>query len=184
MAKDVSRAADIIDRIRSLYTRGVQSRQLVDVNETIEQMIVLVQDETGRYSISIHTDLAQDLPKVMADRVQVQQVLMNLMLNGIEEMQDVRSPRELAISSRPEENGHVRVSISDSRVGLPGEAADQIFKAFFTTKPKGTGMGLAISRSIIESHGGLLWASANSERGATFHFTLSIHVAPSPPPVG
>jgi signal transduction histidine kinase len=135
-------------------------------------MIVLLRSEASRYSISIHSDLVSDLPKVAADRVQLQQVFMNLMLNGIDAMKDRDTGGELTIQSRQNENGQLLISVGDTGAGLRPEQAEQIFKAFFTTKPQGTGMGLPISRSIIESHGGRLWATANSDRGATFQFTL------------
>jgi signal transduction histidine kinase len=112
----------------------------------------------------------------MGDRVQLQQVLMNLMLNSIDAMKDVDGTRELTIKSQRAENEHILVSVSDTGVGLPQEQADQIFNAFFTTKAQGTGMGLSISRSIVESHGGRLWAAADSGRGATFHLTLPTKV--------
>jgi signal transduction histidine kinase len=139
-------------------------------------MIVLLRSEAGRYSISIRIELAEDLPKVMADRVQLQQVLMNLMLNGIDAMKETGSGSELAIKSETDD-GQLLISISDTGVGLPPEQGDQIFRAFFTTKDNGTGMGLPISRSIIESHGGRLWGTSSSGRGATFHFTLPATVA-------
>jgi signal transduction histidine kinase len=138
-------------------------------------MSVLLQHEAIRYSISIRAELAADLPQVLADRVQLQQVLMNLMLNGIEAMKDMNPAGELTIKSQ-QENNHLLISVSDTGVGLAPEQADQIFKAFFTTKPQGTGMGLPISRSIIESHGGRLWPTANAGRGATFHLTLPSEV--------
>jgi signal transduction histidine kinase len=144
---------------------------LVDVNEVIREMSVLLQHEATRCSISIRAELAPDLPQVLADRVQLQQVLMNLMLNGIEAMKDMTPAGELTIKSRHDDN-HLLISVSDTGVGLSPDQADQIFKAFFTTKPQGTGMGLAISRSIIDSHGGRLWPTANAGRGATFHLTL------------
>jgi signal transduction histidine kinase len=146
---------------------------LVDVNELVNEMLVLLRSEAGRHSIRLRTDLAVKLPKVTADRVQLQQVLMNLMLNGIDAMKDVDGTRELAIKSQRAENEQLQVSVSDTGVGLPPQQADQIFNAFFTTKPDGSGMGLRISRSIVESHGGRLWAAANSPRGANFYFTLS-----------
>ena len=167
MVTDVTLAADIIDRVRSLYRRGTPQRELVDVNEIIREMIVLLDDMANRNRISIRTDLDVGLPRATADRVQLQQVLMNLMPNGIEAMKDTGG--ELAITSKRTEDGELLIAVSDSGIGLPLE---RIFLAFFTTKPQGTGMGLAISRSIIESHGGRLWASANTERGATFQFTL------------
>src|SRR6266436_5075012 len=172
MVKDATRAADIISRIRLLFEKVSPQRELVDVNEVIREMIVLLRSEATRHSISVQTELASDLPQVMGDRVQLQQVLMNLLLNGIDAMKDVDTTRELIINSLPAKNGHVMVSISDTGVGLPAQQAEQIFDAFFTTKPHGTGMGLRISRSIIESHGGRLWAADNTPRGASFCFTL------------
>src|SRR2546426_1894255 len=172
IVKDATRAADIISRIRLLFQKSTPERELVDVNEVIREMIVLLRGEATRYSISIRTELAADLPQVMGDRVQLQQVMMNLMINGTDAMKDVDGARELAITSQPADNGEFLVSVSDTGVGLPVPQAYQIFNAFFTTKPHGTGMGLSISRSIVESHGGRLWAKGNSPRGATFCFTL------------
>src|ERR1700688_3389200 len=176
LVKDVTRAADIIGRISSLFKKGALQRELVDVNELIREMIVLLRSEANRYSISIRIELAEDLPKVMADRVQLQQVFMNLMLNGIDAMKGMTGHGELTIKSETTDVT-VLVSVSDTGVGLPAEQAEQIFKAFFTTKDNGTGMGLPISRSIIESHGGRLWATGASGRGATFQFTLPATVA-------
>jgi PAS domain S-box-containing protein len=176
LVKDVTRAADIIGRISSLFKKGALQRELVDVNELIREMIVLLRSEASRYSISIRTELAEGLPKVMADRVQLQQVFMNLMLNGIDAMKETSGGSELAIKSETDD-GQLLISVSDTGVGLPPEQGDQIFKAFFTTKDNGTGMGLPISRSIIESHGGRLWATGASGRGATFQFTLPATVA-------
>jgi PAS domain S-box-containing protein len=171
IVKDVTRAADIMSRISSLFKKEALQRELVDVNELIREMIVLLRSEANRYSISIRTELAEDLPTVMADRVQLQQVFMNLMLNGIDAMKETTREGELTITSQVE-HGHVQVSVSDNGVGLRPEQADKIFKAFFTTKDNGTGMGLPISRSIIESHGGHLWATGVPGSGATFQFTL------------
>ena len=171
--KDATRAADIIKRIRLMFKKGAPQEELVDVNEAVGEIIVLLRNEADRYSVSIRTDLAADLPKVRVDPVQLQQVFMNLMLNGIEAMKDVNAARELTIKSERADNSHLLISVSDTGVGLAPEQADQIFNAFVTTKPDGTGMGLAISRSIVESHGGRLWATTNSGPGATFHFTLA-----------
>ena len=171
MVKDVTRAADIISRISLLFKKGSLRQELVDVNEVIREMIVLLGSEANRYAISIRIELAEDLPKVMADRVQLQQVFMNLMLNGIDAMKGTTGEGELTIKSEADD-GQVLVSVSDTGVGLPLEQAEQIFKAFFTTKDNGTGMGLPISRSIIESHGGHLWATGVLGSGATFQFTL------------
>jgi PAS domain S-box-containing protein len=176
MVKDVARAADIISRIGLLFQKGAPQRELVDVNEVIREMFVLLYSEANRYSIPIRTELAEGLPKVMADRVQLQQVFMNLMLNGIDAMKGTTGGRELAIKSEAGD-AQLLISVSDTGVGLPPEQADQIFRAFFTTKDNGTGMGLPISRSIIESHGGRLWAVDNSGPGTTFQFTLPTTVA-------
>jgi signal transduction histidine kinase len=145
---------------------------LLDVNEVIQEMIGLLRSEASRYSISIHGELADDLPKTMADRVQLQQVMMNLMLNAIEAMKDMSPVGELTIRSQHDDNRQLLISVNDTGPGLQPEEAEQIFNAFFTTKPKGTGMGLTISRSIVESHGGRLWVTATSGSGATFQFTL------------
>jgi C4-dicarboxylate-specific signal transduction histidine kinase len=174
VVKDAVRASDIISRIRSLFKKGASQRELVDVNEVIREMIVLLRSQATRYSISMRTELPDDLPQIMGDRVQLQQVLMNLMINGIEAMKDVNGRRELAIKSQRAEDEQLMVSVSDTGEGLPSQQADQIFNAFFTTKPHGTGMGLRISRSIVESHGGRLWAADNPPRGARFHLTLPV----------
>jgi PAS domain S-box-containing protein len=172
MAKDAKRAAEIIGRIRLLFKKGASQRELVDVNEVIREMIVLLLSEVTRYSILVRPELAEDLPQIMGDRVQLQQVMMNLMMNSIDAMKDMDGKRELIIKSQRAENEELIVSVSDTGVGLPPQQADQIFNAFFTTKVQGTGMGLRISRSIIESHGGRLWAADRSPHGASFCFTL------------
>ena len=171
IVKDATRAAEIISRIRMLFKKGTPERELVDVNELVREMIVLLRSEAARYSISVRTELAQDLPQIMGDRVQLQQVIMNLFTNGVDAMRDVEGMRELAIKSQRAENDQLLVLVSDTGVGLPPQK-DQIFNAFFTTKAYGTGMGLAISRSIVESHGGRLSAGDNSPRGASFYLTL------------
>jgi PAS domain S-box-containing protein len=171
VVKDATRAAEIISRIRTLFKKGTLERELVDVNEVIREMIVLLRNDATQYSISVRTELAQDLPQIMGDRVQLQQVIMNLINNSVDAMKDVEGMRELAIKTLQSENEHLLLSVSDTGVGLPAQK-DQIFNAFFTTKVYGTGMGLAISRSIVESHGGRLWADDNSPRGASFYLTL------------
>src|SRR5437588_3482792 len=170
IVKDANRAADIISHIRQLFRKGGPERELVDVNEVIREMFVLLRNEANRYSISIRIDCASDLPEVMADRVQLQQVFMNLMLNAIDAMKTINMQRELTIKSESAESDRVLISIIDTGTGLPAQRTNQIFDAFFTTKAHGTGMGLSISRSIIESHGGRLWATSNSPRGACFSF--------------
>ncbi len=159
IVKDATRAAGIISRVRLLFKKGTSQRELADVNEIIREMIVLLRSEATRYNITVRMELAQ-------------QVLMNLIVNSIDAMKEVDGARELAVKSQRTEKEEVLVSVSDTGVGLPPQKADQIFNAFFTTKPHGTGMGLRISRSIVESHGGRLWAAANSPRGASFCFTL------------
>ena len=175
IVKDATRAAEVISRTRLLFKKGTPQRALVDVNEVIREMIGLLRSEAMRHSISVRTDLA-DLPQVMGDRVQLQQVLLNLMTNSIDAMKDVDGTRELIICSQQAEDDRLLVSVIDTGLGLPPEQANQIFDAFFTTKPHGTGMGLRISRSIVEAHGGRLWAAENSSRGASFHLTLPIKV--------
>ena len=170
IVRDGARAADIIDRLRALYKKSPPHRELLDVNEVIDEMVRLMQGEAHRCAVSIRTHLAGDLHKTMADRVQVQQVLMNLMLNGIEAMKETGGV--MTIKTESEQGGQVLISVSDIGVGLPADNTEQIFDAFYTTKPQGSGMGLSISRSIVESHGGHLWATPNSGHGATFHFTL------------
>jgi len=176
VVRDAVRASDIINRMRSLFKKETLQRELVDVNQVIREMVVLLNSDATRYSISMRTELSENLPGIMGDRVQLQQVLMNLMINGIEAMKDVDGPRQLVIKSQPapdtQPDEQLMVSINDTGVGLPSQQVDRIFNSFFTTKRDGTGMGLRISRSIVESHGGRLWASSNSPRGASFHLTL------------
>jgi PAS domain S-box-containing protein len=172
VVKDAKRAAEIVGRIRLLFRKGASQREVVDVNEVIREIIALLLSEVTRYSILVRPELAEDLPQFMGDRVQLQQVMMNLIMNSIDAMKDMDGKRELIIKSQRAENEELMVSVSDTGVGLPSQQAEQIFNAFFTTKVDGTGMGLRISRSIIESHGGRLWAADNSPRGASFCFTL------------
>ena len=179
MVRDAKRAAAIIDRVRSLYQKGSSEPAMVDVNEVIGEMVVMLRSEANRHSVSMRADLAEGLPTVMADRVQLQQALMNLMLNGIEAMNDTSG--ELSVRSKTTEDGQLLISVSDCGIGLPVKQGERIFDAFFTTKPNGTGMGLSISRTIIESYGGHLWATPNAERGTTFHFTLPTKVKASSP---
>jgi len=170
--RDGNRANEIIDRVRSFYRKDVLAqRELVDVNDLVREMLILLRAEASRRSVSMHTELAV-LPHITADRVQLQQVLMNLLLNAIEAMKETGG--DVTVTSRRDPDGYLRISVSDTGVGLPADKAEQIFNAFFTTKPQGSGMGLAIGRSIVESHGGRLWATANSGPGATFAFTLPV----------
>ncbi|HTB91951.1 MAG TPA: MHYT domain-containing protein [Candidatus Sulfotelmatobacter sp.] len=175
--QDGKRASEIVNHVRLLFQKDTLERELVDLNEIIREMLLLLHSEATEFAVSIQTELAADLPQVMGDRVQLQQVLMNLMMNSIDAMKDMDGRRELTIKSQRGENGEVLISVSDTGVGLPPQQADKIFDAFFTTKTHGTGMGLRISRSIVESHGGRLWVADNSPRGATLQFTLPAKVA-------
>jgi C4-dicarboxylate-specific signal transduction histidine kinase len=166
-----NRAADIINSLRSFYKTGTPAeRQSVDVQGAIGEMTALLRTEAARHAVTIRAECQADMPHILADRVQLQQILMNLMLNAIEAMKDTGG--ELTIRSGVNPEGHLTVSISDTGVGLPAEGADLIFDPFHTTKPQGTGMGLTITRSIVESYGGRAWATANQGAGATFYFTL------------
>jgi PAS domain S-box-containing protein len=168
-----NRAADVINRLQSFYKKGTPpEREMLKVKDIVREITVLLRNETVRHSITVHTDIAADVPYILADRVQLQQVFMNLILNAIDAMKDQGG--ELRITSRLNPEGQVRISISDTGVGLPAESTEKIFEAFHTTKPQGTGMGLAITRSIVESHGGRVWVTRNQDAGATFHFTLPV----------
>jgi PAS domain S-box-containing protein len=177
MRKAASRAADIMTRVRSLFKKEEIARKDLDVHEMITDTVALLRAEADRRSILVRTELTAELPGISADRVQLQQVLVNLMLNGLEAMQG--NSGELIIRSQRDEEGQVLISVCDSGPGLPVAERAKIFDAFYTTKPQGTGMGLAISRSIVESHGGRLWATSSPGCGATFCFTVPRKVAKS-----
>ena len=172
--------AVLVVRMQQLFDKGAPLRESVDVNDIIREMSVLLRGEAARYAVSIRTELTENLSQIAGDRVQLKQVLMNLMVNGIEAMNDGDRTRELTIKSQRAENGQIMVSVSDTGAGLPLLPVNQIFNAFFTTKPHSIGIGLSISRSIIEEHGGHLWATNNSSRGANFHNTLPIEGAQAP----
>jgi C4-dicarboxylate-specific signal transduction histidine kinase len=172
IVRDAQRATEIIRRIRSQFEKDAPNREILDINEIIPETIALLRDEAVRYNISVRTELAADLPQIVGDRVQLQQVAMNLIVNSIEAMKDFEGTRELLIQSQRAEHAQVLVSVSDTGPGFSPELAEQIFDPFFTTKLHGTGMGLRISRSIIESHGGRLRAVGSPGHGATFHVNL------------
>jgi PAS domain S-box-containing protein len=174
-------ASEIISRLRSLYKKAPPKQELVAMNEVVGEMADMVGGKAREHGVSIRTELKDDLPKTVADRVHLQQVLMNLMLNGIEAMD---TGGVLTVTSQLNEDGQIQVSIHDTGPGLPLGKVEQIFDAFFTTKPQGSGMGLAISKSIIESQGGRIWANGDDGPGATFHFTLAAAPAQTNPPVG
>jgi PAS domain S-box-containing protein len=171
--RDANRAAEIINRVRLFFRKGVVTKERLDVNEMIREMEILLHNEASQHSVSVHTKLAADQPLIVADRIQLQQVLMNLMINGIEAMKAVDGPRQLTLGTQNDKDEQLLVSVEDTGIGLPPNHSSQIFNAFFTTKEHGTGMGLRISQTIIEAHGGRLWAMDNHPRGAIFHFTLS-----------
>jgi signal transduction histidine kinase len=172
IVKDGARASKTVVRMQQLFRKRTLLHQPVDVNDIIREMIALLDAEAARCSVSIHAELMQDPPKVSGDRVQLKQVLMNLMINGIEAMSEVDGAQKLVIRSELGEGGHIAISVSDTGIGLPALPSTQIFNSFVTTKPNSIGIGLSISRSIIEEHGGRLWAANNPSRGANFHLTL------------
>jgi PAS domain S-box-containing protein len=174
--EDGNRASEVIRRVRTLANKAGFEKMPLDVNEVVREVIVLVQRELASHQVSLQIDLAPTEPTVMGDRVQLQQVIINLVINGIEAMQSVTDrPRELVIRSRLDDTQQVLVSVTDCGIGISAENADQLFNAFFTTKSSGMGMGLSICRSIMEAHGGRLWATANIPHGATFQFTLPVN---------
>ena len=171
IAQDGKRAGEIVNRVRLLFKKGTLQRELVDLNEIVREMTLLLHSEATQFAVLVRTELAADLPQVMGDRVQLQQVLMNLMMNSIDAMKDVDGTRELTIQSQRGDDGQVLISVSDTGIGLPPQQADKIFNAFFTTKTHGTGMGLRISRSIVESHRGPLVGcrQSSARRKILFH---------------
>ena len=171
--RDVNRAGDVVSRMRALFKKACTAMEWLDINEAIEEVVILTQSEVRRTKVALRTELAADLPSVMGDRVQLQQVVVNLILNAIEAMSTVEDrERSLVIRTQRGVGDEVRVEVQDSGIGLDPKNAERIFDAFHTTKPDGLGMGLSISRSIVERHGGRLWAVSNDSPGATFRFTL------------
>jgi signal transduction histidine kinase len=169
------RAGEIIARIRALAKKAPPEKDWLDINETIREVIVLAHNEVQRTGVALETQLSDDVPLILADRIQLQQVILNLMMNAIEAMSGAGDgPRELLVGSGTDKSQGVLVSVRDSGPGLDPKSLDHLFDAFYTTKPHGLGMGLAISRSLIEAHGGRLWATANAPHGAVFQFTLPI----------
>ena len=169
---DAQRASEIITRIRALVKKAPPQKDWLDINQIIREVIALGQSEVQRNHIALETQLSDDMPLVFADRIQLQQVMLNLMMNAIEAMTQVTTPRELLISSGADDSKGVVVVVRDSGPGLDSKSLERLFEPFYTTKPQGMGMGLAICRSIIEAHGGRLWATTNRDRGASFHFSL------------
>jgi PAS domain S-box-containing protein len=173
---DGNRASEVIRRVRALAKKTDIEQVPLDVNEVVREVVALVQRELTSHRVSLRMELAPALPMILGDRVQLQQVIINLVINGIEAMQSVTDrPRELVIRSGQDDAHQVLVSVTDCGVGIAAEDADRLFNAFFTTKPGGLGMGLSICRSIMEAHGGRLSASGNEGTGATFQFVLPLH---------
>jgi C4-dicarboxylate-specific signal transduction histidine kinase len=171
--RDGHRAADVITRIRSLLKKSEPEVTPQNVNDLLREVIVLLQDALTRHHVGATLDLAPDLKAVMGDRVQLQQVILNLVMNGVEAMGDVADrPRNLLIATRPADHGGVAVTVRDSGVGIDPAVFEKLFDPFFTTKPEGMGMGLSVSRAIVQRHGGRLWASMNDGPGTTFHVAL------------
>ncbi len=168
-----TRAGAVMSRIRALFQQRAPSKDWFDINEAIHELVVLLQQEAANHRITIRTELSADLPLIRGDKVQLQQVVLNLMMNGIDAMRDMREhSKEIRIVSRKENSSGIRVVVEDSGVGISPETAEKIFEPFFTTKPEGIGMGLSISRSIVESHEGRLWATPRPAGGAIFQFTI------------
>jgi len=171
--KDSYRASAIISRIRNLVKKTAPRSESVDLDEVIREVLALAESEARRNHVTLKREVAEDLPRVLGDRVQLQQVILNLVINGLESIgKSNNGARELSVVSRRQADDSVLIAVHDSGVGLDPASAAQVFDAFFTTKADGMGMGLAISRTIIESHGGRLWAEPNSPHGAVFQFTL------------
>ena len=166
------RSGDIIDRVRDQIKKAPPRKDLFDVNDAVNEVIALARSEAGENGVSIQTRLTEGLSSVQGDRVQLQQVVLNLILNAVEAMSAVDGVRELLISSEQSQAGGVLVAVRDSGPGIDPGRLERIFEAFYTTKSRGIGMGLSICRSIIEAHGGRLWAAANEPRGAIFQFIL------------
>jgi signal transduction histidine kinase len=171
--RDGRRAADVITRLRALFTSKEAATELVDLNEATEEVIALSRTELERNGVITRTELAKELPLVMGDRVQIQQVILNLLRNGADAVSAVDDrPRELWFRTELEEGTSVRLSVQDSGIGFEPQALDRIFQTFYTTKSDGMGIGLSVSRSIIENHGGRLWATPNDGPGVTFSFSI------------
>jgi C4-dicarboxylate-specific signal transduction histidine kinase len=173
IVRDGKRAGEVIARIRALTRKANTEKERLDLNGMIEEVVALVGGEILKNRVALRTELRDDLPAVLGDRIQLQQLVLNLVMNAIEAMSAVADwPRELAITTQNGEPDHVVVAVRDSGVGLDPKSSERIFEAFYTTKPAGMGMGLSISRSIVQDHGGRLWAVANDGPGTTFQFTV------------
>jgi len=177
IVNDAKRAADVIDRIRDLVKKAPPQKEPLEINETIRQVIELTRGEVVKNGVSVEMQLADGLPRIEGDRVQLQQVILNLIINAVQAMSATKDgPRQLLISTEKAESGGVLVAVRDSGSGLAPETLEHVFEPFHTTKPGGLGLGLSICHSILDAHSGRLWASANTPRGAIFQFTLPAHL--------
>ena len=171
--RDGNRAGEILGRIRSLFKKAEPAKEPLDLNEAIREILLLARSEMNKHQVALRLELADDLPPTLGDKVQLQQVILNLILNGIEAMDTVEDhSRDLIIRTQCSEEGVVMVTVRDSGIGLDSSSMGKVFAAFHTTKPGGLGMGLSISRAIVENHHGRLWVTAHNGPGASFHFTL------------
>ena len=173
--KDANRAGDVIGRIRELMKKAPPRKDRMDINEAIHEVIELTRGEAVKSGASVQTALGEGLPLIEGDRVQLQQVALNVIINAVQAMSDAEGPRELTITTAQAEPNGVLVAVKDTGPGLAPASLEQLFAPFYTTKPGGLGMGLSISRSIVEAHGGRLWVTANPPRGVVFQFTLPVH---------
>jgi C4-dicarboxylate-specific signal transduction histidine kinase len=173
IVKDAHRASEVVSRIRALLRKGYQRREPLAIDEVIEEVAAILRNDLVNKSVWLRLELADDLPKVEADRVEIQQVILNLIMNAVHSMTSVEDrERKLLVQTARDKSGDVLIEVRDSGVGIASENLERIFDAFYTTKPDGMGMGLSICRTIIEAHGGRLWAESNDDRGAALRFTL------------
>jgi signal transduction histidine kinase len=180
IVSDGKRAGQVIGRVRSLLKRQTPHKDWLDMNETIQEVVALTRDQAFSHKVTVHVRLAEALPRVWGDKVQLQQVLLNLIINAIEAMSDVDDRRRELIVSLSDGPRGLLVEVRDTGKGMERERAEQLFEAFYTTKAGGIGMGLSISRSIVEAHGGRLWAAPNEPHGAVFRFSLPLEDSPAP----
>ena len=170
--QESTRASVVVSRVRALFRKEAQVRELTSMNRLIQELARLLRDEAIRHDVSIRLQLAHDLPQLEMDPVQIQQVILNLAMNGMDAMMQVAKPRELIIRTEKHGDGGILVAVEDHGPGIAPEIAARMFEPFFSTKPQGTGMGLAICRSIIEAHDGKIWAENSVRGGATLQFTV------------
>jgi signal transduction histidine kinase len=172
IVQESTRASSVVSRVRALFRKDTQAREPADMNRLIRDLVRVLRDEAIRREIAIRLDLAEDLPRLTIDQIQIQQVIRNLVINAMESMVNSAPPREINIRSAKHDHGRILITVEDRGPGVAAEIAPRIFEPFFTTKPEGTGMGLAICRSIVEAHDGRLWAENSALGGAIFQFSV------------